>query len=89
MDSVIRDPASVLSRPSGIKAQIADFFAQRIAIKSQQFRRPQLIAPALRQSDAEKWPFNLIQNAVIKPRRGQSIFMRGEVIAQMAFDAGG
>src|SRR5262245_46679294 len=73
-------------RAEHLDVEVADFFTQRVAVEPEQRGSPDLIATRGGQGCHQQGPLNVLQNAVIEPRRRQFAPVAGEVPGQVALD---
>ena len=66
--------------------ELADFLAQRIAVKAEQLGRPDLIATRRSQCRRDQWWLDLAQNAVIEARRRDVVAETAEILGEVALD---
>src|SRR5664279_3674345 len=69
-----------------LDVEIADFLAQCVAVKAEKVGGTDLIAARRGQCRRQEWNLNLLQNPVIKARRGHAVREAGEMRGQIGFD---
>src|SRR5215472_8489835 len=75
--------AGLLHISGDVDVELADLFAQRVAVEAEELRRLELIPARRSQRNQDQRLLDFAQHAIIKAGGGQPALMRREVIAQM------
>src|SRR3954462_15868751 len=62
-----------------LDVQVTDFLAQCVAVEPKKIGRADLIAACRGQRRGQQWNFDLLENPVIKARRGRTVRGTGEM----------
>ena len=76
------------SQPANyLEAEVADFFPERVPVEAQEMGRADLIAARRRKTDGKKRPLDLLQHAIVEPRRWEMVSLPQEILREMALDS--
>src|SRR3954468_5309254 len=77
---------SLAAAPVDLNVEIPDLLPQRIAVEAEQVGRADLVATRGRQRRGEQRHLDLLEDAVVEPRRWHAVREAGEVRGQIGFD---